>query len=205
MSEDQFDCFYTLWRLYLHMRAWECPEFTEIDQQSRDDFTQLVSAGKLFEAVENCKRLVLRSGLDVPGDWLNVLCACRVREGEPLPQSERDHLGRITTAMYPTLVKLDAADPRVAEHYAGILQGAKNDKHARPQKHQPSPADPRVEWSVQMSKTELARRLTGEHNARPRKIEALLQRYGAEQVTDRQWRVRLDTMDTATRKRITAE
>ena len=50
---------------------------------------------------------MLRTGLDVPDEWLGVLYATHVDIASPLPQGERDHLGRILTAMYPVLCRLD--------------------------------------------------------------------------------------------------
>ena len=62
--------------------------------------------------------------------------------------------------------------------------------------------DAGIEWSIPMSKAEMAKRLTGDPNARSRKVEALLARYGLEQVSPRQWRVRLDKMDMASRAKV---
>ena len=66
--------------------------------------------------------------------------------------------------------------------------------------------DAEPEWSVPMTKTELTKRLVrggvrGDR-VRPRKVEGILkERYGLEHIRGYQWRVRLDKMDPATRKR----
>jgi hypothetical protein len=62
--------------------------------------------------------------------------------------------------------------------------------------------EPHVEWSAPMSKTEMARRITGDHKARPRKVETLLQRWGLQRVNGNSWRIRLDKLDAATREKI---
>lgn len=58
------------------------------------------------------------------------------------------------------------------------------------------------EWSAPMTRTEMARRITGDHHARPRKIEGLLKRCGLRHVGGRMFQVRIDTMDSATRKKV---
>jgi len=61
-----------------------------------------------------------------------------------------------------------------------------------------------AEFSAPMSLSEMARRITGDPDARPRKVRPLLKRYGLEQVgnSGRLWRVRLETMDAGTRRKI---
>jgi hypothetical protein len=62
--------------------------------------------------------------------------------------------------------------------------------------------DAEPEWSVPMSKTELTKRLVRRDGVRPRKVEGFLKKeYGLEHIKGYQWRVRLDKMDPATRKR----
>jgi hypothetical protein len=93
------------------MRAWGTPEYEGLNKQERQDFTSQVRAGNLFSFVEDAKVNAVRAGV-VPegGDaWLIPLYAGHVQDGKPLPQDERDDLGRITTAMYPYLMRLEAA------------------------------------------------------------------------------------------------
>jgi len=62
--------------------------------------------------------------------------------------------------------------------------------------------DAEPEWSVPMTKKELTKRFVGADVVRPRKVENILkERYGLEHIRGYQWRVRLDKMDPATRKR----
>ena len=61
---------------------------------------------------------------------------------------------------------------------------------------------PKEQWSIPMSKTEMARRLKDDPHARPRQIEEQLKEWGLEEVTPKKFRVRLDLMDDANRKRI---
>ncbi len=62
--------------------------------------------------------------------------------------------------------------------------------------------DAEPEWSVPMTKTELTKRLVRGDGVRPRKVEGILmEKYGLEHIKGYQWRVRLDRMDPATRKR----
>jgi len=56
------------------------------------------------------------------------------------------------------------------------------------------------EWSAPMTRTEIARRITGRANARPRKVQALLNRYGLQHVAGRMYQVRLDKMESNIRK-----
>jgi hypothetical protein len=58
------------------------------------------------------------------------------------------------------------------------------------------------EWSAPMTRTDMARRITGDRYARPRKVEKLLHRYGLRHVDGRMFQVRVDTMDSATRKKV---
>jgi hypothetical protein len=58
------------------------------------------------------------------------------------------------------------------------------------------------EWSGPMSRSDMARRITGDPSARPRKVQALLERYGLEHIKGRQYRVRLDQMDASTRRKL---
>lgn len=106
-AQNQYDALYNLWEAYLHMRAWGSPEYETIRKEAREQFVELVQTGALFTYVEDCKRDVLRAGIEAPDHWLSVLCAGRLTESEPLPTSERDRLGRILDEMYPMLVRLD--------------------------------------------------------------------------------------------------
>lgn len=105
--QDQYDALYHLWEAYLHMRAWGSPDYETIREEAREQFVELVQTGALFTYVEDCKRDVLRAGVEAPDHWLSVLCAARLVESEQLPQNDRDRLGRILDEMYPMLVRLD--------------------------------------------------------------------------------------------------
>jgi hypothetical protein len=54
-------------------------------------------------------------------------------------------------------------------------------------------------WSAPMSKTEMARRITGKKSPRPREVAAFLEKHGLRHVKGHKWQVRLDTMDDRTR------
>jgi len=103
----QYDALYRLWEVFLHMRAWGVPEYGDLPEDAREGFAEAVATGALFTYVEDCKRDVLRAEIDLPDEWLSVLYAAHVSPDVPLPQAERDHLGRILTAMYPMLCRLD--------------------------------------------------------------------------------------------------
>ncbi len=63
---------------------------------------------------------------------------------------------------------------------------------------------PRIEgeWSAPMTKAEMARRITGNRKARAREVEAILVSYGIKNLSGNKWSVRLDGMDSNTRKKI---
>lgn len=106
-QDSRFSSLYRLWQVYLHMRAWGHPEYVDLEPEAREQFAELVKTGALFTFVEDCKRDVLRSGLDVPDRWLKVLYAARIKGAGPLPKAEFDHLGAILDEMYSMLVRLD--------------------------------------------------------------------------------------------------
>jgi hypothetical protein len=58
------------------------------------------------------------------------------------------------------------------------------------------------EWSAPMSKTEMARRITGKKKARPRDVATLLEKHGVSHVSGHKWLIRLDTLDSHTRKKL---
>ncbi len=58
------------------------------------------------------------------------------------------------------------------------------------------------EWSAPMTRTEMARRITGNETPRLRKVQPLLDRFGLDHVEGRNYRVRLDRMDANTRRKI---
>jgi hypothetical protein len=58
------------------------------------------------------------------------------------------------------------------------------------------------EWSAPMTRTEMARRITGKKKPRPREVDDFLHRHGLEHVSGRKCRVRLDNMDKAMRGRL---
>jgi hypothetical protein len=80
--------------------------------------------------------------------------------------------------------------------------GDRDSEVAPPKTPTQSAAPSEGEWSAPMAKAEMARRITGKANARSREVEALLRRFGLERVAGLKWRVRLDTMDPATRRKI---
>lgn len=106
-TEARYSALYHLWQVYLHMRAWGRPEYDDLSPEAREQFTELVRTGSLFTFTEDCKRDVLRAGLDVPDHWLKVLCMGRVKHDAPLPTADFDQLGAILDEIYPTLVRLD--------------------------------------------------------------------------------------------------
>lgn len=106
-AATRYGALYRLWQVYLHMRAWGRPEYAELAADAREQFTDLVRTGSLFTFAEDCKRDVLRAGLDVPDRWLKVLCMGRLRHDGPLPTADLDQLGAILDEMYPMLVRLD--------------------------------------------------------------------------------------------------
>lgn len=57
-------------------------------------------------------------------------------------------------------------------------------------------------WSSPMTRTEMARRITGTKKPRPRDVDVLLRQYGLRSAGGRKWQVRLDTMDGYTRGKI---
>jgi hypothetical protein len=106
-ADARYCALYRLWQAYLHMRAWGCPEYDDLAPEAREQFTELVRTGSLFTFVEDCKRDVLRAGLDVPDHWLKILSMGRVKHDAPLPTADFDQLGAILDEMYPMLVRLD--------------------------------------------------------------------------------------------------
>lgn len=119
----KYSALYNLWEAFLHMRAWNLPDYESLDDVAREQFTELVRTRALFTYVEDCKRDLVRNGVDVPDRWLAVLCAGRVIESSPLPPADRDRLGAILDEMYPMLVRLDpdshpAAGPNTDRQHA---------------------------------------------------------------------------------------
>ncbi len=58
------------------------------------------------------------------------------------------------------------------------------------------------EWSAPMTKTEMARRITGKRKARPREVAAFLNQHGLRHVAGRKFIVRLDNMDANNRRKL---
>lgn len=106
-ADGQYSALYRLWQVYLHMRAWGHPEYVELEPVAREQFTELVKTGALFTYVEDCKRDVLRAGVNVPDRWFDVLCMSRLRPDQALPKADTDRIGKILDEMYPMLVRLD--------------------------------------------------------------------------------------------------
>lgn len=114
-TNERYGSLYRLWQVYLHMRAWGHPEYDGLEPVAREQFTELVRTGVLFTFVEDCKRDVLRAGIDAPDHWLDVLCMGRVRPDQSLPKADSDRIGKILDEVYPMLVRLDPdARPSVA-------------------------------------------------------------------------------------------
>lgn len=58
------------------------------------------------------------------------------------------------------------------------------------------------EWSSPMTRTEMARRLTGNSKARHREVKHFLQQFGLRHVNGKKYQIRLDKMDAYTRQNI---
>lgn len=58
------------------------------------------------------------------------------------------------------------------------------------------------EWSAPMTKTEMARRITGRNKVRAREVEPFLAQHGLRHVAGRKFIVRLDTMDANNRRKL---
>lgn len=65
----------------------------------------------------------------------------------------------------------------------------------------PKDATRPAEWSAPMSKTEIARRITGDQRARPRNLNDLWSRLDLDPIGNK-YRVRLDTVDPNTRRKL---
>lgn len=128
-TSDQYDALYKLWEVYLHMSVWGLPEYEQLDADARAHFAELVQTGTLFNYVEDCKRDVMRAGLNPPNLWLWLLCASRCAEG-PLPQDDRDTLGTILSQIYLRLAKLDA-DSQAGNDPCGKRRGRPADTDAK--------------------------------------------------------------------------
>jgi hypothetical protein len=102
-----YSALYRLWQVYLHMRSWGRTELGVLDLVAREQFTELVTTGVLFTYVEDCKRDVLRAGVNLPDHCLDVLCMSRVIPGQALPKADADRLGAILNDLYPLLVRMD--------------------------------------------------------------------------------------------------
>lgn len=109
MDCSQYDALYLLWRLYLHMRAWGTPAYSQLREPDRTDFTEAVAAGELLETVENAKRLLLQTGFPAPDSWLAVLAAAPIDRGERLSQADRDELGEILNEILPHIIRAEVA------------------------------------------------------------------------------------------------
>lgn len=105
--QSKYGALYNLWEAFLHMRAWGLPDYVGLDERARAQFAELVRTRALFTYVEDCKRDLLRNGVEAPDHWLAVLCASGVAENAPLPPADGDRLGAILGEMYPMLVRLD--------------------------------------------------------------------------------------------------
>jgi hypothetical protein len=98
---------YRLFEVFAHMRAWGSPEYEHMPEADRDSFRAIVAGRELFNYVEDCKRELGRTGVNVPDEWVQVFYAEHLDVGSPLPHVERDHLGQILDAMYPMLSSFD--------------------------------------------------------------------------------------------------
>lgn len=86
------------------MAAYGTPGYAQLDEPTRQQFAKLLEHGLLFEYVEHCKQDLIRVGLPTPEDWLGILCAGRLKPGEPLDEDTRQELvtihRQVWTAMY---------------------------------------------------------------------------------------------------------
>ncbi len=69
-------------------------------------------------------------------------------------------------------------------------------------RHAVQPTSEKENRSAPMSKTEMARRITGRTNARLRDVESILEQHDLKHIEGNKWSVRLDGMDAGTRKRL---
>lgn len=106
MSTEQYEALRALATAYLHSLAWGTEHYQELFEDERETFAELVRTGELFAAVEDAKRWVLRTGLDVPDLWLHPLGT--IADDTPLPEHRRDELGAIIDQMNIRLTRLDA-------------------------------------------------------------------------------------------------
>lgn len=65
----------------------------------------------------------------------------------------------------------------------------------------PEDATGHAEWSAAMSKTEIAKRITGDQHARPRNLKDFWSRLDLDPI-GKKYRIRLDTLDPNTRRKL---
>jgi hypothetical protein len=103
--------FQALWTTYLHLRSWGLPEYEELTPTDKEYFRGLLAKGRqaLFSHIEECKRAVLRGGLDdqVRDEWLGLIGLSDFDLAKGFPQAKRHLLGKILDEMWPLMVRLD--------------------------------------------------------------------------------------------------
>jgi hypothetical protein len=98
----------TLWKLLLHMLAWGTDSYGELDEQDRGDFAELLEKRRLFEAVENVKRLALRAGAQLSDKLLNVKVAAHLERGGQLLEADRSRLNEALDELCAMICQHDA-------------------------------------------------------------------------------------------------
>ena len=103
---NEYEAVYSLWQLFLHMECWGRPEYERLDPDERTEFSRLVNDGTVFEAVEDCKRLVLSQGVNLSNQALCFLAAHTLAPGVPLSEASRAQAAEISFELYPLMVRL---------------------------------------------------------------------------------------------------
>lgn len=98
-----------LWQYFqvlTHLRVYGTEhdaELADLDEPTREKFEQLVEYGLLFEYVERSKQDLVRAGLEVPDDWLCVLCGDRL----PLDETDRQTVGVVSRQVWAEMYRHD--------------------------------------------------------------------------------------------------
>ena len=94
-----------LWAVYLLMAAWGTPDYENENATDQATFRELVETDRLYEYVEEAKRRVLQSGLDVPDRWLWPIGSA-IRSGQAVRDWERHEILQIATEILCHLPRL---------------------------------------------------------------------------------------------------